>query len=196
MTSLLDDLGIADATAVVQDWGGPVGLRIAVERPGMFRRLVIMNTGLSTGGRITSGFMAWREFVASTPDLPIERIMRGSAVTPWPDEVLAAYAAPFPDASHKVGAQRWPLIVPIAEGDPGMDAMRRVMATLEEWTHPVHVLWGTLDPIFPTRVGERWAERVPGAVGLELLDGAGHFLQEDRGEDVGRSIATFLDTTT
>jgi haloalkane dehalogenase len=195
MGALLDGLGIAGATAVVQDWGGPVGLRIAVERPGMFRRLVIMNTGLSTGGRVSSAFTAWRDFVASTPDLPIHRIMQGSAVTPWPDEVFAAYAAPFPDAAHKVGARRWPLIVPLGEGDPGLEDMRATMASLEQWTEPVHVLWGALDPIFPVRVGERWVERVPGATGLEVIGDAGHFLQEDQGEAVGRSIARFLAAT-
>ncbi|MDX1690882.1 MAG: haloalkane dehalogenase [Acidimicrobiia bacterium] len=195
LASLLDHLGVTGAVAVVQDWGGPIGLRIAVERPGVFDRLVVMNTGIATGAPVTPGFAAWRQFVEETPDLPIGRILRGAAATDWPDEVLAAYEAPFPTPDHKVGAHRFPLIVPLAEGDPGMAAMRRVMAALEAWERPTQVLFGTLDPIFPVRVGERWAERIPGATGLETVEGAGHFLQEDRGHEVGRAIAAFLDRT-
>lgn len=194
--SILSDAGVAGATAVVQDWGGPIGLRLAVERPGMFDRISVLNTGLSTGtGRVSRGFAEWRAFVESHPDLPVGRIMRASMVRPWPDEVVAGYEAPFPDATAKAGVAALPLIVPIEADDPGAAEMARVLASLEHWDRPAQVLFSTQDPIFPVRVGARLADRIPGAGGLETVEDAGHFLQEDAGETVGRKIAAFLART-
>ncbi|MBT8214041.1 MAG: alpha/beta fold hydrolase [Acidimicrobiia bacterium] len=197
MASLLDHLDVTNATAVVQDWGGPIGLRLATEMSHRFDRLTIMNTGVSTGrSKVSEGFMAWRTFVENTPDLPIGFIMGRSAVTEWPAEVFAAYEAPFPDASYKVGAHRFPLIVPIAEDHTGANEMQAVADALTTWDKPTQVLFSTEDPIFNTRVGERFVERIPGATALELIENAGHFLQEDQGEVVAGRIADFLDRTT
>ncbi len=193
MHAVCDELRLEDATAVVQDWGGPIGLRIATERPEEFRRLVIMNTGLFSGTSPPGpGFLAWRSFVERTEDLPIGTIMRNAAVADWPEAVVAGYEAPFPDPASKVGARRLPLIVPLRPEDPGAREMLEVRTRLGEWTRPALVLFSTEDPIFPVRVGERWAARVPGAGPLELVPGAGHFLQEDRGEDVAAHIVAFL----
>lgn len=193
-THILTALDLTDATAVVQDWGGPIGLRCAVEMPERFSRLSILNTGLFTGGRVSKGFLAWRAFVERSADLPIERVMRGAAIRDWPESVAAGYEAPFPDASHKVGAHRFPLIVPLEETDPGAAEMLRVRSELGGWDRPTQVLFGTSDPIFPVRVGENWVERVPGADRLETVD-AGHFLQEDAGAEVGAALVAFLDRT-
>ena len=195
MRALVAHLDLLDATAVVQDWGGPIGLRTAVEDRARFRRLVILNTGLFAGGQPSDGFMRWRGFVERTPDLPIRRIMQSAAVTEWADDVYAAYEAPFPTPEHKVGAHRFPLIVPIDEADTGAAEIREVLAELATWEDPVLVVFSDSNPIFSLRVGERFAKRIPGAGPLEVVEGAGHFLQEDRGEEVGASIAAFLTRT-
>lgn len=196
IAELLERLDIREATAVVQDWGGPIGLRLAVEHPDRFDRIVIMNTGLfSRRATPSPGFVAWRQFVEKTEDLPIGMIMANAAATPWPAEVLAAYEAPFPDVAFKTGAHRFPLIVPMAPDDAGASRMAEVRTRLEEWEKPVQVLFGDGDPVFSLRVGERWAQRVPGAGDLEIVEGAGHFLQEDRGEEVGSRIVAFLERT-
>lgn len=192
MVALLSSLDISDACAVVQDWGGPIGLRIAVENPGMFSALSILNTGLFTGGKISKGFMDWRAFVEKSEDLPVRFIMERSMTEPWGDAVLDAYEAPFPDRSYKEGAHRFPLIVPLDPADDGAATMLAVRQQLEQWTNPTQVLFSTADPVFVPKVGERFVERIPGAVDLELIEGAGHFLQEDQGEEVGRRIVTFL----
>ena len=108
MTATLESLDIAAATAVVQDWGGPIGLRLAVEHPEWFDRLSILNTGLFSGRDASEGFMAWRQFVEKNEDLPVGFIMDRSQVTELAPEVVAAYEAPYPDASYKVGAHRSP----------------------------------------------------------------------------------------
>lgn len=192
MSELIERLDLRDACAVVQDWGGPIGLRLAVDHPDRFWRIVIMNTGLFSGSAPSPAFLHWRSFVEANPDLPVGMIMERSAITRWPADVVAAYEAPFPDAASKVGAHRFPLIVPIGPDDPGADEMQRVRVALSEWTDPAVVIFGTADPIFSPRVGERWLERIPGARELILVDDAGHFLQEDQGEIVGDHIVAFL----
>lgn len=195
MEVLLEHAGVSEATAVVQDWGGPIGLRLATDHPEWFDRLVIMNTGLFSGGTVGPGFTAWRDFVANHPDLPVRMIMQRSAVTTWTEDVLDAYEAPFPDVRSKVGAYRFPLIVPTSRDAPGADSMAAVKRRLSEWEGPALVLFSTGDPIFSVRVGERFVERIPGADQLHLIENAGHFLQEDQGERVGARIAAFLRAT-
>ena len=195
MAQLLARRGVEKATAVVQDWGGPIGLRLVVEHPEWFDRLVVMNTGLFSGGTPSEGFLKWRAFVEGNPDLPVRFVMQRSMVATWPDTVLDAYEAPFPTALHKVGAHRFPLIVPLDPADPGAASMAATKDALSRWPHPALVLFGDSDPIFSPRVGERWAERLPGAEDLELVEEAGHFLQEDQGEIVARHIVEFLRRT-
>ena len=196
MTALVEHLDLADATAVVQDWGGPIGLRVAVEQRARFSRLSILNTGLFTGrGRVSPGFADWRAYVERTPDLPVGRVMRRSAVVDWPTEVIAAYDAPFPEPAAKAGARQFPLIVPLAPEDPGAAEMLEVREALADWRLPAQVLFSTRDPIFGIGTAHRLAAMIPGAGEADTLDGAGHFLQEDRGEEVGRRIAAFLQQT-
>ena len=192
MAALLSDLGTEGACAVVQDWGGPIGLRLAVEQGPMFSSLSILNTGLFTGGKMSEGFMAWRKFVEASEDLPIRFIMERSMITDWGDDVLNAYEAPFPDRSYKEGAHRFPLFVPTNPNDVGADVMTKVKDQLESWQDPTQVMFSTADPVFVPKVGERFVERIPGARELELVEDAGHFLQEDQGQEVGRRIAAFL----
>jgi haloalkane dehalogenase len=192
--ALAEHLGLEGAAAVVQDWGGPIGLRVAVENRGRFGRLVILNTGLFTG-RVTPGFAKWRAFVERTPDLPVGKVMERSMVRAWPAEVIAAYEAPFPEPAAKVGAHRFPLIVPTTPDAPGAAEMRLVRDGLAGWAEPALVLFSTADPIFPPAVGARLAELIPGAGLLQTIERAGHFLQEDAGEEVGEMIAEFLRAT-
>jgi haloalkane dehalogenase len=194
--AVVEHLDLREAAGVVQDWGGPIGLRVAVEAPERFDRLVVLNTGLFTGhGRPSPGFLAWRSFVEQAPDLPVRSIMRRSMIQEWPDEVLDAYEAPFPSLESKVGAHRFPLIVPLQPDDEGAAEMADVADALGSWDRPTLVLFSTEDPVFSTRAGERLAEMIPGAGPLETVEGAGHFLQEDRGLEVGFRIAAFLART-
>jgi haloalkane dehalogenase len=196
MAKLIEALDLHDATAVVQDWGGPIGLRLAVEHPDRFSRLVILNTGLFSGQAPPSeGFLQWRLFVERNPDLPIGLIMARSAVTDWSESVFAAYEAPFPDEQYKVGAYRFPLIVPLDTESPGATEMTAVREALASWDRPAAVIFSTEDPIFSPAVGERFVKRIPGADELILVEGAGHFLQEDRGEEVAAHIVAFLETS-
>ena len=191
-------LDLRDLTLVVQDWGGPIGLRFAAENPERVKRLVILNTALfvPTGKPPGQAFMRWRNFAERAGlELPIELVIQSATATEVAPEVLEGYAAPFPVPPSKVGAAVFPLLVPIHPGDPGADAMARTEDAMRRWDRPALVLFGDSDPVFTPRTAERMAALIPTAGRPELLEGAAHFLQEDRGEDIGRRVARFLDET-
>jgi haloalkane dehalogenase len=190
--SLLADLDLRDATAVVHDWGGPIGLRLAVEQPERIARLVITDTGLFTGHqRMTDAWKAFRDFVQRTEDLPIGFLVRGACKTDPGDEVIAAYDAPFPSVASKAGARAFPLMLPTSPEDPGADAGQRVLEALRDDRRPTLMLWADSDPIIPPKTGERFAAAI-GCDQPRLIENASHFLQEDAGAEIGELIADWL----
>ena len=180
----LEELDLREATVVVQDWGGAIGLRWAVDNADRVARLVILNTGLFTG-RVSKGFMAWRNFAERTPDLPIGFIVNSGTLTDLPAEVLAAYEAPFPNLESKAGAQAFPMLVPLDESGPGVPEMLAVRDALGNWDKPALVAFSDSDPVFPfPRAGEQFTRLIPSAGEQVKIEGAAHFLQEDRGEEI------------
>jgi haloalkane dehalogenase len=196
VSALLDGLELGGVTVVVQDWGGPIGLRWAVEHADRVTRLVILNTGLFTG-RVSKGFMAWREFAAKNPDLPVGFVIQGATAGELPPEVVAAYEAPFPTPESKAGAAQFPLIVPTSDDEPGAAEMRAVAYELSKWDKPALVAFSDQDPVFPyPRAGEAFTGLIPGASEQVRIEGAAHFLQEDRGERIAEEIIQFMGGTT
>ena len=188
VTQVLDELDLRDATAVVQDWGGPIGLRWAVEHDDRVASLAVLNTGIFTG-RVSKGFMAWREFAEKHPDLQVGRVIQGATVTDLPDEVVAAYDAPYPNAESKAGAAQFPLLVPITDDYPGAAEMRAVADELTRWEKPTLVAFSDNDPVFPhPKSGNRFVESMPGATEQVTIEGAAHFVQEDRGPEIADAM--------
>ena len=191
-TWLLEQAGVRDATFVVHDWGGPVGMRIASERPDMCSRLVVMDTGVFNGRqRMSDAWLTFRDFVRRTEDLPISMLVTGACANPPPDEVAAAYDAPFPDAASKAGARAFPLMLPTSPDDPGAAEGQAAAEAIAAGSIPSLCLWADSDPIIPLKTGQAVAERLNLAP-PETIENAGHFLQEDQGEAIGRRIAAWL----
>jgi haloalkane dehalogenase len=193
---LVEELDLRDATVVVQDWGGPVGLRVATEHSDRFSRLVIMNTGIGGGRPPSEEWLRFRDWLArlGTEIVP-GRLVALSAVQPIADEVVDAYSAPWPVPESKQGVLAFPDLVPISPDHPDLAAHLAVKDALSRWERPALVLFSDQDPIFSPRIAQRIAAHVPGAGEPQIVEGAGHFLQEDRGEEVGRAIAQFLAST-
>ena len=193
VSAVLAGLDFSDAVVVVQDWGGPIGLSWAVENADRVSALVILNTGLFTG-RVSKGFIAWRSFAEKNPDLPVGFVIQGATTTELPDDVVAAYDAPFPTVESKAGAAQFPLLVPTEEGAPGAERMHEVVDALRRWEKPALVAFSDSDPVFPfPRAGERFIDWIPTVSDQVKIAGAAHFLQEDRGEEIAGEILAFLD---
>ena len=192
MRELVEGLDLRDATVVLHDWGGPIGLRLAVEHPDRIARMVILDTGLFTGRqRMSDAWFAFRDFVERTEDLPVAMLIRRACKTDPGDDVAAAYDAPFPEPRAKAGARAFPLMMPLKPEDPGGDAGQRVLEALAQDGRPMLFLWADSDPILTPEVGRRFAQRL-GRDEPELIPEASHFLQEDQGDRVGRRIAEWL----
>jgi haloalkane dehalogenase len=188
VAGVLDGLDLQGATVVVQDWGGPIGLRWAVGNQDRVAALVVMNTGLFTG-RVSEGFMQWRDFAERNPDLPVGFVVQSATATDLAEDVVAAYDAPFPTAESKAGAAQFPLLVPTEEGAPGAREMVEVIEALRAWDKPALVAFSDSDPVFPyPRAGEEFLSMIPTAGEQVCIEGASHFLQEDRGEEIARVI--------
>jgi haloalkane dehalogenase len=194
----MDALDLQGITLVCQDWGGLLGLQLAGQLPDRFARLVIMNTALPTGEEeVGPGFLAWREYVAGTADLPIgplfgRAIVQEARRTP---EILAGYEAPYPDRSYKEGAHAFPALAPITPDAPGAAENRAAWKTLERWSKPCLLLFGDKDPVLGLPAGKIFERRIPTAGTMVVIHDAGHFLQEDKGEEIAERIVDFLART-
>jgi haloalkane dehalogenase len=190
--TILEDLDLRGTTIVVHDWGGPIGLRLAVEHAERIDRIVMLDTGLFNGHqRMTDAWIAFRDFTARTEDLPVGFLVRGGCHTDPGDEVIAAYEAPYPNAASKAAARAFPQLIPHTPDAPGAAAGQRVLEALREDRRPTLMLWGDSDPVLPPPVGERFAASI-GRPPPRLIEGGGHFLQEDCGPRLGEIVAEWL----
>jgi haloalkane dehalogenase len=187
------ELDLRRATVVVQDWGGPIGLRLAVQHPERVDRLAILNTGIGAGRAPSPEWLRFRAFVRRVgPELQAGRLVAVTCGRELEEEIEAGYDAPFPVDEAKTGMLMFPELVPVEPDHPSAPAMLAVRDALGRWEKPALVLFGDSDPIFSPRAAERLAAHIPGALPAETVAGAGHFLQEDRGEEVGERVARFV----
>jgi haloalkane dehalogenase len=208
---LVSGLDLRDVTLVVQDWGGPIGLSVLARDPDRFAGVVATNTILHTLDPELAGKLVWAAhgvgasrvmleqalvdyvmFYQRAPDI-LPSFFLDAVSGPLPADVLAAYDAPFPDRSYKAGLRQLTALVPLTRNDPGAAIGRATMAVLEQWRRPFLTAYSDGDPA--TRGWEAvFQERIPGANGQNhtTIAGAGHFIQEQQGELLGRVIAHFV----
>jgi haloalkane dehalogenase len=194
--ALVEHLGLDGITVVVQDWGGPIGLRVAAEIPRRFARLVILNTGLLVPGPgwPTEGFMRWRRFAERAGlDLPVGRVLQSSTATELDEATMAAYEAPWPTRESKAGVAAFPLLVPLKEDDPGAAEMRWTRQVIASWDVEALVMWSDQDPVFPLAAA-RGMTRLLRRAGHDpiVIEGASHMLQEDAGEEIAARILEWV----
>jgi haloalkane dehalogenase len=190
---LVDELELRGITLVVHDWGGPIGLRFAVEHEDLVDRLVVLDTGIG-GGRAPSEL--WLRFRAAVrkagADVDPARLVESGTVNGLSDEARAAYGEPFPTPESKAGVRAFPELVPAEPDHPNAEPMNRVRDALRSWTKPTLVVWGAEDAVLPPAHAHAFAELIPGAGEPVVLEGAGHFLQEDRPDELTTAVLGFL----
>ena len=194
MLAVIESLDLQRITLVCQDWGGLIGLRLAAEHEHRFARIVTANTFLPTGDTPPSkAFLSWQLYSQETLRFNPGGVVKGGCVTELTQEVIAAYNAPFPDDGYMVGARQFPTLVPTTPNDPASEANRKAWQVLQRWEKPFLTAFSDSDAI--TRGGDIFFQRVvPGAKGQPhtTIVGAGHFLQEDKGEELAHVVVNFI----
>jgi haloalkane dehalogenase len=194
---LFGELDLTGVTLVCQDWGGLVGLRLVGEEPDRFARVVAANTFLPTGDSDPGeAFLAWQKFSQEVPKFPVGAIVNGGCTSDLARDVIAAYDAPFPDETYKEGARQFPLLVPTRPDDPASDANRAAWTNLERFTKPFLCAFSDGDPI--TAGADRaLLRRIPGTKDQPhtTIEGGGHFLQEDKGEELASVVVDLMRAT-
>jgi len=194
MTAWMRGIDLRGITLYCQDWGSLIGLRMVANDPDRFDRIALANGGLPTGSHpLPAAFRAWRAFARFSPMFPVGAIVALGTRRKLSATERAAYEAPFPTDAYKAGARALPRLVPGTPADPEHEANESAWTLLEAWDKPFLTLFSTGDPI--TRGGELFFQRrVPGAIGQphQLIRGAGHFLQQDRPDEIARRLIVLV----
>lgn len=191
LVELIQSLDLARITLVCQDWGGLLGLTIPPDMPGRFDRLIVMNTGLGTGESIGEGFMAWRAFNRSQPDLDIAALMQRATPHLSPEEARA-YAAPFPDMTYKAGVRQFPELVPDNPDAPGAAISRRARDWWRgEWQGKAFMAIGAADPVITPNAMRALHANIRNCAEPLVIEAAGHFVQEWGAEVAEAAIRYF-----
>jgi haloalkane dehalogenase len=204
LREFVEALDLTRITLVCQDWGGPIGLRVLAEQPQRFAAVLAANTILPNCEAPPRGIAGWPgqtienwvAYAAAATDLPVSAIIGGVCRKPLSELAQRAYDAPFPDASFKAAALAFPPLIPIRPDMPGIAENRRVWEFLGTFDRPFVTAFSDGDPTTAP-----WAEvfrrRVPGASGQvhPVIEGAGHFLQEDAGEALAQVLVGLLRRT-
>ncbi|RAU96423.1 haloalkane dehalogenase [Mycolicibacter senuensis] len=189
-----DHLDLQNVTLVGQDWGGLIGLRLVAENPDRFSGVVVANTGLPTGDiPMPEIWWRFRESIQTAPKIDVGWFVQSGCRKPMTDSARAGYDAPFPDDSYCVGPRTMPSLVPTSPEDPAAAANRAAWATLCASETPMLVAFSDGDPITGA-MGPIFQREMRGARGRAhpVIHDAGHFLQEDAGEELARHIVEFL----
>jgi len=179
-----------------QDWGGLIGLRLLAQNPELFSGAVAANTFLPTGDYDPGeAFLKWQNFSQTVPELPVGNIIKGATVSELSADVIAGYDAPYPDESYKAGARQFPVLVPISPDNPASEPNREAWKVLASMSKPFLTAFSDQDPI--TAGGDQsFQKMIPGCAGQQhvTIKNGGHFLQEDKGEELADVVIEFIDS--
>ena len=194
MAAFLRKLDLKNITLFCQDWGGLIGLRLAAEHEHRFKRIVAANTTLLTGDlKMPKAFLIWQNFSQKVKLFSASRIVNRGTVNKIDESAKKGYDAPFPSEKYKAGARIFPTLVPTTSTDPATVPNRAAWEILKRWEKPFLTAFSDSDSI--TKGGERYLKKViPGARDQDhvIIKGAGHFLQEDKGEELGKLVVDFI----
>ena len=164
-------------------------------------------------------FAYWQKYCWETKDIPIGFMMSSMLerkrsklstmldllfinlglknVSPFQTELGKAYAAPFPNQFYKMGPRAMPSQVPTMPDDPSLEAQKKAWEFYKTFEKPFLCAFSDNDPV--TRGADReFLNLVPGAQGQThtTVEGSGHFIQEEKPEEISEIIINFISTTT
>ena len=184
LSTWLTTMDLQEITFFCQDWGGLLGLRLVAAFPERFARVLAGNTVLPVGTDPGKGFMDWLAYSQTTNDLPIGQIVTMGVTRKLSRDEIAAYDAPFPDASYKAGACQFPTLVPITPQHASVTENLAAWRVLSAFDKPFITAFSDNDPV--TKGADLvFQKRISGAKGqAHVTLRGGHFLQEDSPDDI------------
>ena len=184
LSTWLTTMDLQEITLFCQDWGGLLGLRLVAAFPERFARVLAGNTVLPVGTDPGKGFMDWLAYSQTTNDLPIGQIVTMGVTRKLSRDEIAAYDAPFPDASYKAGACQFPTLVPITPQHASVTENLAAWRVLAAFDKPFITAFSDNDPV--TKGADLvFQKRISGAKGqAHVTLRGGHFLQEDSPDDI------------
>jgi haloalkane dehalogenase len=191
--NLIDKLDLQDITIIVQDWGGLIGLGLLGQYPDRFKRVIVLNTFLPIGKPANFGFKLWQWFAKFHPSIPTGGVVQFASANKLSKDVIASYDAPFPTKKHKGGAKSFPSLVPSHPSHDGVKEMKDAREVLSKWDKPALVLFSDKDKVFSG--AEKFFYKLIPTVKEEekvIIKDAGHFLQEEKGEEIATYIDKFM----
>ncbi len=193
LENLLEKLDLSDITLIVQDWGGILGLPLVAKYPKKFKRIVVLNTFLPIGKKMSLPFRLWVKFAKYHPSLPLGGIIQYASYQKLSKKVIAAYNAPFPNKTHKDGAKAFPLLVPSHPNDPAVPSIKKAREVLSKWDKPALVLFSDKDKVLGG-LEKFFYKLIPSSNEQQkiIIKDAGHFLQEEKGEEIATYIDQFI----
>ncbi len=193
LENLIDKLDLNDITIVVQDWGGLLGLSLLAKYPDRFKRIVVLNTFLPIGKKMSFPFRLWVSFTKYHPSLPVGGIIQFASHQKLSKEIINAYNAPFPSKKHKSGAKAFPSLVPSNPNDPAVKPIKKAREVLSKWDKPALIMFSDKDKVL-SGLEKFFYKLIPTSNAQKkiIIKDAGHFLQEEKGEEIAVYIDKFM----
>ncbi|WP_061016214.1 haloalkane dehalogenase [Vibrio splendidus] len=219
MTSFVRQLGIKNASAFMQDWGGMIGLRVLAQEPEWLERLVVSNTALAEMSGLEK-FMVpkvlklmaalagkpsvekfanninygnWAGYFRHADQLEIGQILQTLTTRQLSRAEMLAYDAPFPTADYFAGPRKMPEIVASE-----LDQVNADWKKLKQWHKPVLTLFSDKDPFLADQgYDKKFQANFSGAKGQPhiTIENASHFLQEDQSQQLAENVISWLEKT-
>ena len=196
MAGFVESLKLEGVTIVGQDWGGPIGFRYAIDHQDNVRALVILNTLIDIQKMPMFFKVLFRSggvssFLSRRVDAFRKMVFSVGFKRPVPREVKAMYKMPHPNASVRGGIAAFPKMIPTSGRHENASYISEISQTLQGWDIPVLVCFSDKDIAFKPDAGRAIAEMVPNGR-FHLIENAGHYLQEDAGEEIAELMIPFL----
>ena len=189
-------LNIDNATGFLFDWGGYFGLRVAVERPDIFARLVLCTTTMPRANGLFSAMWVagWRRYIYAPDVFPISGMVSEMTDNELDANTLTGLDAPYPDETYKAGPRRMPLMIPATFLHPATEPNRAAWKALANWEKPTLTL---ISERLATRGfnPKEFHEQIPGAAKQPhmLYPDTGFFLIEDAPVELALKTIEFIE---